>query len=261
MHKTARIFLRFLQRDVYIYRQRFMTYFINYSILYPSIYACAIGGIMAQSYLGDSPIQATTLFIGHILINVLVFANILNIGLLFDLENQRFIDYQITLLSPRLIILERIVFSSLFTFIVSIPYFPVAKLILGNRFVSTHTSWPTMLLVLYVSSLCCAAYTQFCACVITNSRKLRSFWMRVNFCLTTLGGIFIPWHIMKQFSPTLGYIALLNPLLYITEGLRSAILGRSEFISAWICIGVMLAFSVVFTLLSFYFFKKRIDHV
>jgi len=261
MHKAAIIFLRFLQRDIYVQKQRIGTFLINYGIIYPTIYAFAIGYIMANTYLGYNSGQGTNLFIGHILIIVVAFANSLNIGLLFDFENQRCIDYQITLLSPRLIILERILFASLFTFAISIPFFPIASLILGNSFAHATISWPKTFLVLYASSLCCSAYTQFTACVIPNSRKLRSFWMRVNFGLINLGGIFIPWHVMNKFSSVLGYITLLNPLLYITEGLRSAILGLPEFINAWICMSAMLAFSVLFTLLAFHFFKKRIDHV
>lgn len=261
MHKTAIVFLRFLQRDVYIQKQRIGTFLINYGIIYPTIYSFAIGYIMANTYFGNTPLQGSALFIGHILVIIVAFANSLNIGLLFDFEHQRCIDYQITLLSPHLILLERILFASLFTFVISIPFFPIAALILGKSFVTTHTSWPKMFLVLYISSLCCSAYTQFTACVIPSSHKLRSFWMRVNFGLINFGGIFIPWYLMKQFSSLLGYITLLNPLLYVTEGLRSAILNRTEFLPVWICIGAMLIFSILFTLLSFYFFKKRVDHI
>lgn len=261
MHPSALVFLRFLQRDIYSYRHRISTYLINYAIIYPVLYAFAIGYLQSNSYFGNNPLQGSSLLIGHILIIILVFANMLNIGLLFDFENQRFIDYQVTLLHPRLILLERILFASVFTFAISMPFFPIAKWVLGDAFVTTYTSWPKTYFMLYVSSLLCATYTQFMVCIIPSSRKLRSYWMRINFVLNTLGGLFIPWFVINKLNLTLGYITLLNPFLYITEGLRQAILAQPEYLSFWLCISILLAFATAFTLLSFHYFKKRVDHV
>ncbi|MDR3551072.1 MAG: ABC transporter permease [Candidatus Babeliales bacterium] len=261
MHPSALVFLRFLQRDIYSYRQRVYTYLINYAVIYPVLYAFAIGYLQSNSYFGNNPLQGSSLLIGHLLIIIIVFANMLNIGLLFDFENHRFIDYQVTLLNPRLILLERILFASIFTFAISMPFFPIAKLVLGDAFVTTQTSWLKTFLMLFVSSLFCATYTQFMVCIIPNSRKLRSYWMRINFVLNTLGGLFIPWYVINKLSLTLGSIALINPLLYITEGLRQSILAQPEYLPFWLCICMLLIFAIAFTLLSFHFFKKRVDHI
>ena len=261
MYATARVFLRFLQRDIYTYRHRFMTYVINYALIYPLIYSFFIGHLQGTAYFGNDVLLRSSLLIGHILIVILVFANILNIGLIFDLENQRYIDYQLTLLDPRLIMVERILFSSLFTFLISLPFFPIAKLILGEGFITAHTSWPKTVCMLYACSLLCATYTQCMVCIIPTSRKVRSFWMRFNFVLNTLGGLFIPWYTMNTLSPVLGYVTLLNPLLYITEGLRQTLLAQEHFLSFSTCMGMLLFYSLLFTLASFYYFKKRVDHI
>lgn len=256
------IFGQFLWRDCYVYKSRLSTYILNQGLIYPCLYAIAIGYIQPNIYFSTTnPLQGSALFIGHILIIVLVFTNTLNVSLLFDLENDRYVDYQITVLSPRLVILERIIFGALFTFFISLSYFPVAKIILGNAFVTEYASWPLTYTVIFFSALCCSAYTMFTTCFIKSSTKLRSFWMRVNFGLITFGGLFIPYVVMKKFSPTLGYFILFNPLLYITEGLRNAILPHQQFISAWVCILVLFIFSILFTLLSWHYFKKRVDHI
>ncbi len=41
MLASTLVFLRFFQRDMYSYRKRIVTYIINYSIIYPLIYAVA----------------------------------------------------------------------------------------------------------------------------------------------------------------------------------------------------------------------------
>ncbi len=256
------IFGQFLLRDCYVYKSRIFTYIINQGIIYPCLYAFAIGYIQPSIYFSTTnPLQGSALFIGHILIIVLVFANTLNVGLLFDLENDRYVEYQITVLSPQLVILERIIFGALFTFLISSSYFPVAKILLGSAFITEHASWPLTYAVLFASALCCSAYTTFTTCLIKSSIKLRSFWMRVNFGLITFGGLFIPYMVMKKFNPFLGYLALLDPLLYITEGLRNSILSDGQYINAWVCILVLLIFSIIFTVLAWHYFRKKVDHI
>ncbi|MCX5921849.1 MAG: ABC transporter permease [Candidatus Dependentiae bacterium] len=260
--KTARIFLQFLYRDAYNYRERLLTYFINYCFIYPTIYTIGIGYIMATTYFGpNSAIQSTTLLVGHMLIVVFSFAYNLSIGLIFDLENKRFIDYQITLLDPRLVIVQRILFNTIFTCIIALPFFPMAKLILGTMFVTTHASWLATSVIIFLSALCSAAYTHLTACLMPSSRSLRSFWMRINFVLLLFGGTFIPWQIIKQFCPPLGYILLLNPFVYVTEGLRRAMLGTPNFMPVWICAGALTLFTVLFTIFTWHYFKKKVDHI
>ena len=64
-----------------------------------------------------------------------------------------------------------------------------------------------------------------------------------------------------EASPLLGYLMLLNPCMYITEGLRQVLTGSSTYFSAWICIGMLLCFACSFFICSCYFFKKQMDPV
>src|SRR5581483_10592333 len=121
--RTVKIFGYFLWRDFYTFKSRIFTYFINNCFIYPILYALLFGYIQPNVFFGSSSqLQGSALFIGHILIITLVFANTLNSTLLFDLENIRFTDYQITLLPPRIFLIERIFFTSLLTFMISAPF-------------------------------------------------------------------------------------------------------------------------------------------
>lgn len=262
MTKQYLIFLQFLKRDFYTFRHRITKYLINYALLYPAMYSFMFCYLMPNIMYGPGhESQGTILFIGHVLISIFVLGFSLAISLLFDLENQRFINYQITLLNPRLVLLERVVFASLFAFIICIPFYPMAKLFMGDAFVTTNTSWLSMYLMLYLSGLCCAAYGNLVSCYIKSSRQLRPFWVRVNFPLMTFGGVFIPWFVVKQFSPLFAYVLLLNPLLYISEGLRSTITGQPEFFNPLLCACMLLIYTTLFMLASWHYFKKRTDHI
>ena len=77
----------------------------------------------------------------------------------------------------------------------------------------------------------------------------------------TLGGFWAPLYIVQQSSTLLGYIVYLNPIIYLTEGLRRALLGDSAFLPVGVCVFALFGFSVLFTLLTFHFFKKKTDHI
>ncbi len=262
INRSVLLFLQFLRRDIYIYKKRITKYIINFALIYPVLFSFCFGYIQANTYFGAmQKTLGTIVFIGNILLIMIILTFTITSELLFDLANERFIDYQMSILHPRLVLLERIIFTSLFTFCMLLPFYPISKLILGNSFDTTHLSWPAIICMLYVSSLCCAAYHILAMCILKGPHLMTRFWMRINHPLFFFGGFRIPRNIMTEFSPLLGYLNLANPMIYVTEGLRQAAIGSTQFLPLWICIIALLIFSLLFTLFAFYFFKKRVDHI
>lgn len=257
------IFLRLMQRDFYQYKERILSYYlINYALIYPALYSFSFGYLQANIFFTKAdPVKGTILFIGNFLLVVILLSFSLSLELLFDLENEHIIDYQMTFLNPRLIILERILFTSLFTFFVLLPYYPMAKLFLGSSFVTSSLSMSKVLIILYASSLMCSAYNHLVACILPHSGSIGMFWRRVNTPLFMLGGFWVPWHILQKFSPLLGTIALLNPFIYVTEGMRQSVLNISTFLSFWYCLVMLFVFTIIFIYATFWQFKKRVDHI
>ena len=262
INRSLVIFLRFLQRDFHEYRKQIKHFLVNYGVLRPLFFSFSFAYIQANVVFQTQQTKFVTVFlIGNTMMILLVLSFTLAYPLLFDFEQERFIDYQISMLDPKLVILERIVFSSLFCFVVMLPFFPVAKLILQSSFDSSHSSWPQAFLILYLGSLCCCAYHFLAVCIMKGSGSIISLWMRVNIPLLILGGLLVPLHVIQKLSPLFSFIIYLNPIIYLTEGLRSAILGTPEFLPVSTCAAALLGFSVLFTLLTFYFFRKKTDHI
>ncbi|MEX0940477.1 MAG: hypothetical protein WDZ41_03895 [Candidatus Babeliales bacterium] len=256
------VFGWFLYRDFFIFSKNWHRVAINFGLFIPVSLTFCFGYILPNSnMINPSPEQITTFFVGSILWTLFPLAFVLNIDLLYDLEHDRFIDYQISILNPRLILIEKIFFSSLIAFVTSCLFYPVSRLLLGSYFYAAHFSWPALLMVLYMGSLFCAAFNIFVLSFIESTKKTGIFWMRINNPMISLGGLFIPWYVMKIFSPLLGYFILLNPLIYLTEGLRRAIIGDVVFLPIWLCVSMLFLFMIFFTLLAIYFFKKKIDHI
>lgn len=258
---TIKIFFYFLWRDIYVYSKKIHENIINYALIYPLIYALSFVYLQASIYFKDNSLyMGTLIFAGSIMLPMMLLTFNVTFALLFDLEQNRFIDYQIILLSPRLVLLERILFATLFSFVLTVPFFPISKLFLGPHLDLSNTSWPALIGMIFVGSLCFASYQLLAACIL-KSNQIRTFWRRVNGLFITFGGFWIPLEVMAKYSAILGICVQFNPVLYVTEGMRQAILKSSLFFSIPYCITILLSMSTLFTILAWYFFKKRTDHI
>ena len=216
--KSCLIFWQFLRRDYHQYRKQIGKFFVSYGLIRPLLFSFSFSYLQANIiFQTQQPTSTTILLVGNVLLVILVLSFVLAVSLLFDFEQNRFIDYQLSLLNPKLIIIERIIFSSLFTFVFILPFFPVSKLLLQNKFATSNASLPQTFLMIYAGSLCYSAYHLFAVCVMKNTNSIGSFWMRVNLPLMILGGFWAPLYIIQQSSALLGYIAYLNPTIYVTE--------------------------------------------
>ena len=248
MNRSLAVFLQFLKRDIYVYSKRARPLLFNYGFMYPLAYSIGYGYIQPNIYFAHADAATQTItFVGNILVPLILTIQVMALDLLFDFDADRFVEYQISVLDSRLVILERILFSSLFSFFLMLPFYPVAKLILANHFYTAHTHWLYTFLILYLGSFCISAYQAFIVCFLKKSSEFDNIWPRFNQVLISLGGFWIPRAIISKFSPLLGYVVLLNPYLYITEGLRQAILGGDQFMPLYVCIG-MLSYAILYNI-------------
>lgn len=258
--KTTYIFIQFLRRDAYVHTRQLRDHIINYSIIYPALYIFCFAYLQTEIYFFGQPYIGAIVFSGTCLVPLVVMAFHITFDLLFDLEKNRHIDYQITVLNPNFIIIEQIFFSSIFSFLIMVPFFPLARIIASSCIDMSNVSWSSLYLTLYCGALCVSAYHKLAATLLTVN-KISMFWTRVNHILLVLGGFWIPLHIIHSFSPTLGFLLRLNPIVYLTEGLRQSIVGGNDFLPLSQCIPALLILSVIFTALACYYFKKRVDHI
>lgn len=258
--RSLKIFLQFLYRDFYIQRAHITTHLINYSFLYPILYTFSFAFMQTEIYFHGQQRLGAVVFAGTCLVPILVMTFHLSFELLFDLGQNRHTDYQITILNPRLLICEQILFCSLFTFCIVIPYFPIGYVLAYSLIDLQNISWPCTFLILYLGCLCAASYNKL-AVMFLRINTISTLWTRINNPLQAFGGFFIPSYVIQAYSPTLGFITRLNPLMYLTEGTRQALVGGPDFLPIWQCAFALILMSIAFTALTCYFFKKRVDHI
>ena len=261
MHSLL-VFITFLRRDIHVYAERIKHYFINYGIIYPVIYTFCFGYILPHmGGQGHTTLPVNVISAGLILFTLFPLAFQINLDLLLDFEHDRFIDYQIILLSPPLVLLEKILFSSGVVFLCNISFYPFVMFMMHDYFDFSIVAWDKMMIMLYLAALFCASFSLFLVCIMRDMTQIRFVWRRCNYPLIMLGGFLTPWKIMATFSPALGYLVLANPMLYITEGLRRTIIGSETFLSFPTCTLALCTFSLASTLGALYYFKKKMDHI
>lgn len=254
---------QFFRRDLLVYKKEaWKVVTINYALIAPVVMVTCFGYLVPHlSMAHPTPLVTTNFITGGSLWTMFLLAWSINFGILFDLHSNRFIDYQMGLIKPQLLLLEKIFFSAFIAFINFIPFYPITKLILGANFLTVNTSWPKLFVIFASGSLFCASFTMFFVFFIKSMAQTGNLFMRMNYPLIQFGGTFIPWSIMNSISPWVGTISYLNPMLYITEGFRQTIIGGNQYFAFSTCVLALLGFSVLFTLITLHYFKKKLDHI
>jgi len=262
MFHTVATFFQLLRRDIYVIFKRIHIFGINFGLIYPIMYALCFLYIEPNVLFEQNVIQTGSVtFVGQLLLFSFIISFDTTITVLFDLIGDRFIDYQCTFLDARLVLIERMVFSSLFCFFLLMPFFPVAKLLFPQAFMIPNASWIAVTWMMLLTACMTSAYHLMAACLLRGPHQIPRLWMRYNEILLIFGGFFTPWYIVYKASNILGYLILLNPMLYVTEGARQALFGSSDFFPLWICSVVMISVTILCTWVACIVFKKRMDHI
>jgi ABC-type polysaccharide/polyol phosphate export permease len=85
--------------------------------------------------------------------------------------------------------------------------------------------------------------------------------MRFIFPLWYLGGFQFSWKIFYKVSPSFAYLNLANPMTYVMEAMRGAILGQEDYIAFWYCMLALLFFSTICWFFALKKLKNRLDFV
>ena len=240
-------------------RQIFFDKFINFYIWAGC--SMLVAGYLMQAFGTSESFGAFQL--GGIIASVGIFELYGNaVTFVSDLEGDRTISYYLTLPTHTSTVLwSHIFYYATIGVVMSFSTLPLAKLILWNRFDIFAISWIKLLAFVVLINLFCATTTLLTSALIPSMDKFDILWTRVMFPLWFLGGYTFPWSAVYSKFPKLSYALLLNPIIYMSEGMRAALLGQDGAINFWICCAVLLIMWIGIGYWSFKALKKRLDFV
>jgi len=254
----------FLRRDAYVYRERIVRFIFNYAFLYAVMYGLCFGYLLPKIGMSVSvqTFSATVMFVGLLLFALSGCAFAINGDFLFDSDKDQLTNYYLTIVPYWFIIIEKIIFGSVLLFLCMVPYYIFMKLCFFSTFDLSHMSLIKVLIILYLSCLYAMTFSIMFACIVKYPvKQIRHFYRRIHFPMIVLGGVLVPWKAIAKFSTLLGYIVLINPLIYVTEGLRHSFLGGDYFFTFWVCVSALIIFTLIALTTACIFFRRKADPI
>lgn len=183
--------------------------------------------------------------------------------MVMDMEGNRRINHTLSMPIPSTLVFISIGFNWAVTSAILIAFLiPVGKLLLWSQFSLSAVSWWRFAIIYPLIHLFFGFFALWISSVFSKASQIGNIWTRVVNPLFMFGAYFFPFSSVLTVSPMLAKFFLINPIIYVTEGLRSAMLGPSEAsIPFWICPTMLIFFSMVFIWHSTKRFKKILDCV
>lgn len=247
--RNLKIFWALNLRELKVIRSFLKKYVID-SIVYTAVIYIVLIKLFPQLGLKQ---YSVSLFIGNISILMLFsgFARLIQIK--HTLRYSTFMDYYWSLpLSRRWLLAQQV--TSFFLHIFITTSLAIAALLTISKGVA---SWPKFLAI-YTSSL---MFISILFAFLSYAFSERWLWDRLLNPMLTFGGAFFSWRLLSTNSPTAAKLVLLDPLLYIAEGLRTTILGNAHGLPFSLCFSVLILLSIVIIPLLIKAIKKELDPV
>ena len=151
--------------------------------------------------------------------------------------------------------IEKIVFSALQSMIAAAIVFPLAYYVPATPVYAHVNSWPFLILVLILASLTAGAL----GLVIGTSVKPAQIGLifgTVVMPITFLGCVYYPWAALQPL-PILQMGVLINPIVYMSEGLRAGVTS-SPHMPEWLILTMLCFFLALLTRLGVRGFYRRV---
>jgi len=260
MNKVSlNVFFKLLERDLLGFKRGFFSKFFDTTFLFfTNVIVTAY--FMAEQWVSSK--YGPFILIGSIasfgLIEVVGKAG----AMIADIDGERTIS-QILVFPVRseLVFAYFGIFWAISAALLTIPLFPIGKLLMFKRFDLSTISYVRLVPMFIVTNLFYGFFSLWVTSLMKNVSAISSIWMRAINPMWMFGAYFYSWQAAYALSPTIGYLSLINPMVYIMEGMRAATLGQEGYLPFWICFLMVIGFTILLGMHAIHRLKKRLDCV
>ena len=257
---VATAFRALLARDLYVLRHN-LAEFIPRTVLQPLLLVFVFTYVFPKIGQGVGGGQAaegfSTMLVAGVLGSVILFQGIQSVALPLVSEFGYTREIEDRVLAPlpvEMVAVEKVVAGALQCLLAALIVFPIAYFVPATPVNITY-HW---LILATLAPLACVAAASLGLMFGTmfDPRNVPLLFGIIVVPLTFLGCIYFPWKALEAI-PWLQYLVLLNPLVYISEGFRSA-LTPVPHMSLLAIYPVMFAFTALFLWRGIVGFKRRV---
>jgi ABC-2 type transport system permease protein len=251
----SRVFGAILLRDVTVARRE-LPYFLLRTTLQPLLFVIIFGFVLPK--MGMIPRGYTATVLPGVLALSLTLSAVQSVSLPMVQDFGFTNEIEDRLLAPapiKLVAVEKVVSGTLQGMIAAVVVLPLARLIMGPIPGLTFGHLGMLTLVTVLSGAAFAAIGLFLGTAIAPQHIGLMFSVILG-PMIMFGCTYYPWAGL-QVVPAMKYSVLINPLVYVSEGMRAALTPSMPHMSVPVMLAALVATTVVFLTLGLRAFDKR----
>jgi len=264
----ARAFLGLFLRDLFVLRRELLPFVIRVCmnpLLFLFVFTVIMphmGGAAAMnptSAMSGAGINFSTVLLPGLMAVAIMFSGIAAVALPLAQEFgiTREIDDRVMCPLPvAAVAIEKICFSAIQSIIAAAIVFPMAYYIPSTPVVAHVSSWPFLILVLILASLTAGALGLTIGTSV-KPQQIGLIFGVVVMPITFLGCVYYPWAALNHIR-WLQIAVLVNPIVYMSEGLRSALTAGLPHMPQALTVGMLFFFLALLTWLGIRGFLRRV---
>ena len=262
----ARAFVGLFLRDAYVLRRELFPFVIRVCmnpLLFLFVFTYVLphmsGGVAMNPTAGVAGGAFSTVLLPGLMAVAIMFSGIAAVALPLAQEFgiTREIDDRVMCPLPvAAVAMEKICFSAVQSVIAAAIVFPLATFVPAVRPATHVGSWPFLVLIVVLASLTAGAL----GLVIGTSVKPQQIGLIfgvVVIPITFLGCVYYPWAALHTI-PVLQIGVLINPIVYMSEGLRAALTPSLPHMRPALIVGMLAGFLAALTWLGIKGFLRRV---
>ena len=251
----SRVFLALLQRDMRVARKE-LPFFLIRTSLQPLLFIIVFGYLLPK--MGFMRGSYTSALLPGILAVSLTFSSVQSVALPLVQDFGWTKEIEDRLLAPvptRLIAAEKIVAGVIQGFISAAFVMPIARLIMGPIAGLSLSNFPLVLLVVLLGATAFSSMGLLLGTGI-EPQQIGLMFSVIIAPMIFFGCAYYPWAGLSAV-PVMKYAVLVNPLVYVAEGLRGALTPSIQHMPMVASTAALVFLSVLFWTLGIRAFEKR----
>jgi ABC-type multidrug transport system permease subunit len=273
-HPTlAKTFIAMMAREFRVLRRNAISTFTR-SVMQPLLFVFVFtyvmpkigGGVLtagahAAASAAHRPVTFATVLVPGLMASMLLMQGIMAVTfpLVMEFSWQRTIEDRALAPVPiNVLAIQKIVAGAVQAFIGSVIVFPIVLLVHAKgQAPHVHvTNWPLLALILVFASLLTASIGLLLGTMM-DPRKMQMLFAMILLPATMLGCVYYPWSALHRI-PWLQVAVLVNPMVYMSEGLRAVLTPGLGHMPLWGVLLMLIGGTMLFGYLGTRTFRRRV---
>jgi ABC-2 type transport system permease protein len=242
---TGAAFVGLLSRDIAVLRRN-LGEFVGRTAIQPFLFVFVFTYVfpkIGQSIPGSNGTSFATVLVPGLVAVAAVFSGITAVGLPLSVEFGATREIEDRAMAPcpvQVVALEKVTYGALHGLASALVVFPLVYLVPVTP-VSVHVAnWPLLIVVVFLAC-CIAGSLGLMLGTVVKPERIGLMFAIVVLPLTFLGCVYYPWQQLAAVR-WLQVLVLLNPVVYVCEGMRNALTPAVPHMATWASLGAMVLF-------------------